>query len=70
MNLKPGELFLAGTNEGEVIAYLSLITDEKGLERKDHVYRKGPPSHEIIKGGVEFISKLDHTEPWRTSRTK
>lgn len=43
-----GRVRYATVDGVECTVYLSLITDEKGLERRDHCYRYGPPSHALV----------------------
>ena len=45
----------ATVNGQECTVYLSLMTDEKGLERRDHCYRYGRPSHEVIPKDAEVV---------------
>jgi len=70
MELKPGELFIGEVDGKEALMYLSLITEEKGLERKDHCYRYAPPSHEIVMGKVVFKAKQEQSTTWRALRTQ
>lgn len=69
MELKPGELFLAEVDGEEKMVYLSLITDEKGLGRRDHCYRYAAPDNSIVKSPVKFISKPNQASAWRKLRT-
>lgn len=70
MRLNIGELALLDTDSGELVGYKSLTTEEKGLERRDHCWRKAPPSNEIITGHVKVIRRINPLESWREKRMR
>lgn len=70
MELKLGELFLAEVDGEEKVVYLSLMTEEKGLERRDHCYRTAPPENSIIKGEVKFKARINPQHTWQYARTR
>ena len=47
--MKAGELFDADIDGNRRVIYLSLICEGKGVERADHCFRYGPPSHEVVR---------------------
>jgi hypothetical protein len=53
--MKPGHLHTATVDGKEAIVYLSLRCEGKDAGRRDHCYRYGPPSHDIIPKDAEVI---------------
>ena len=48
-----------GTSE-ECIVYLSLRVEGTNAARKDHCWRYGAPSHEVVEGMVSPIEYVTH----------
>lgn len=51
---QPGKLYYAQVDGQDAVVYLSLITEEKGNERRNHCYRYCPPSNAIIPSSCEL----------------
>jgi len=67
---RPGELFLGSVDGQEHVVYLSLMTDEKGIERRDHCFRYAPPSNAIVVGKVKFVDNINQLNTWRGKKTR
>lgn len=66
--MRPGELVEALVDGEPMVVYLSLTTEEKGLERRDHCWRMAPPSNQIVRGRVTDIKRINQTDTWRRQR--
>ena len=53
--MKPGQLHHATVDGVDAIVYLSLRCDGKDAGRRDHCYRYGPPSNEIIPKDADVV---------------
>ena len=53
--MKPGQLHTATVDGTAAVVYLSLQCEGKDAGRRDHCYRYGPPSHDIIPKDAEVV---------------